>query len=101
MNDARAEPARFDVTGDPPRWIVRGALTFEHAAEALEAAQGIELPASGRVDLSQAGPVDSSALALIFALQRRARAEQRALAFDGLPEELTSLARVYGVENLL
>ena len=44
---------------------------------------------------------DSSALAVLLALKRRATVERIPLTFDAIPAALDSLARVYGVEALL
>ena len=91
----------FALTPDGSRWTFDGALTFDNAAASVEASSNLELPSDGRVDLSGLQTVDSSALAVVFALKRRAKAEQRDLVFVGVPDDLTSLARVYGVSELL
>ena len=59
------------------------------------------LPPDGVVDFTAMTHADSSALAVVIALKRRAAAEGRALSATGLPSSLHSLAVVYGVENLL
>ena len=104
MSDAQAGNGGvangFALTPDGSRWTFDGVLSFDNAAASVEAAQSLELPASGRVDLSGLQSVDSSALAVVFALKRRAKAEQRDLIFVGVPDDLASLARVYGVEGL-
>jgi phospholipid transport system transporter-binding protein len=96
-----ASPGAFAASADLSHWTFEGALTFDNAAAALEASSGLDLPASGRIDLSGVGAVDSSALAVLFALKRRAKAERRELVFEGVPAGLGSLARVYGVDGML
>ena len=96
-----ASPGAFVASADLSHWRFEGALTFDSAAAALEASSGLALPSSGRVDLSALAPVDSSALAVLFALKRRAKAERRELHFEEVPPGLASLARVYGVQGLL
>ena len=96
-----AAPGAFATSDDRSRWIFNGALTFDNAAAVLEASRQLDLPTSGRVDLSALDAADSSALAVVFALKRRARAERCDLAFEGVPPGLASLARVYGVDGLL
>ena len=91
----------FVASDDLSRWTFQGALTFDNAAAVVEAASALELPMSGRVDLSGLGSVDSSALAVLFALKRRASADRRELVFEAVPPGLASLARVYGVDQLL
>lgn len=90
---------RTDEGGE--RWRYAGPLRFENAEAALEAAQALALPSSGVVDLSALEPADSAALAVLLALRRRARAEGRDLAYEGMPPTLSSLARVYGIDALL
>ncbi len=97
----RAASGAFAASEDLSRWTFEGALTFDNAAAALEASTALDLPTSGRVDLSGLGSVDSSALAVVFALKRRGKAERRELVFEGVPAGLASLARVYGVDGLL
>jgi ABC-type transporter Mla MlaB component len=44
---------------------------------------------------------DSAALAVLLALRRRGEAEGRHLTFASAPPMLDSLARVYGIEEIL
>ncbi len=91
-------PGSFAVAGD--RWTFAGTLTFDDATAVLEAAAGLPLPASGRVDMSGLEHADSAGLAVLLALQRRAHGEGRTLAFERMPPVLESLARVYGIEDM-
>lgn len=97
------EPATgaFVASEDGRHWAFRGALTFDNAAAVREAANAMPLPRSGQVDLAGLGVADSAALAVMFALKRRARAERHKLTFEGMPATLVALARVYGVEEML
>ena len=52
-------------------------------------------------DLAGVGELDSSALALLLAWLREARSLGRDLAFANLPQGLTTIARLYGVAELL
>ena len=84
------------------RWEFRGVLTFDNAMSVVEASRAIPLPASGVVDLSGLVHADSSALAVMLALRRRAATDGSGeLRFTGVSPMLASLARVYGVETLL
>ncbi|MCC7326679.1 MAG: STAS domain-containing protein [Burkholderiales bacterium] len=89
----------FAVAGD--RWAFSGALTFDDASAVVDAAARLPLPASGVVDLAGLAHVDSAALAVLLALKRRAVGERRPLEFVALPPALDSLARMYGVDELL
>ena len=95
-----AAPGAFAASEDRTRWTFSGGLTFDNAATVVETSSEIELPASGRIDLSGLVAADSSALAVVFALKRRAKAENREVVFEGVPPGLASLARVYGVDGM-
>ena len=45
--------------------------------------------------------LDSSALALLLAWLREAKRQNRSLSFANLPQGLTTIARLYGVAELL
>ena len=82
-------------------WTFAGALNFEDAAAVYEASRTFPLPASGIVDLSGLQQADSSALAVMLALKRRAAVEGASLGFVAVPSGIQALAHVYGVEELL
>ena len=82
-------------------WVFAGALTLDDAANVLEASRALPLPSNGVVDFGGLMQADSSALAVMMALKRRATSEGRTLTMRELPGSLRSLAVVYGVENLL
>lgn len=83
------------------RWSYAGALTFANASRVFAAAALMPLPTTGEVDLSRVAAVDSSAVAVLLALSRRAQEEGRPLAFSGVPAALRALADLYSVEELL
>jgi len=97
--DPEAVPGAFTADGD--RWRFAGTLTFDDAAAVLAGAQTLPLPPSGRVDMSGLEHADSAGLAVLLALKRRAAAERRTLVFEGMPPVLGSLARVYGIEDIV
>ena len=45
--------------------------------------------------------IDTSTLSLIFELQREAKKNQSHFTFKNLPKNLNSLAKLYGVEDLV
>lgn len=71
--------------------------------ETLEqaAATGTVDAAMLTVDGSALQQFDSSALAVLLECQRMARGRGRAFAVQSLPDKLTELARLYGVDGLL
>ena len=89
----------FQVEGE--RWMPAGPLTMDSAATVLVASIETELPASGVIDLERVETVDSAGVALLLAWKRRAESEGKPLMFAHLPASLDSLARLYGVEELL
>jgi phospholipid transport system transporter-binding protein len=95
------EGAAFTRNADGGRWTYAGALTYANAGDILAAAAGLQLPAAGEIDLSDIGAVDSAAVAVLVALKRRATAEGRPLRFTNVPAALTTLADLYGVEEIL
>ncbi len=97
--DGDAAPGRFAPDGD--RWQFAGTLTFRDAGAVFTASEQLPLPASGIVDLRGLAHADSSALAVLLALKRRAAVERIPLSFEAMPAALDSLARVYGLEPLL
>jgi phospholipid transport system transporter-binding protein len=92
-------PAGFVADGE--RWTCHGALTLENAQRIVDAAAGLALPASGEIDLAGVDDADSSALAVLLEIKRRALREGRAVAFRAMPASIVALARVYGIETLV
>ena len=83
------------------RMLVSGPLTLASVSVALhEGSAAIEQGARS-VDLGEVGEVDSSALALLLAWLREAKQRNRGLSFANLPPGLTTIARLYGVADLL
>ena len=108
MNGQIAAAAGCDVCVDAAsafaggaRWTVTGPLTMDSAAELLQASQEAPLPETGVVALGSLGGVDSAAVAVLLAWQRRAGIEGRKLAFADVPASLAALAQLYGVQDLL
>ena len=98
----RAKPVPnggFVAVGD--RWNYAGALTFANATAVFEGSSELALPVGGKVDLAGIGQADSTAVAVMLALKRRAAREGKSIAFASVPPGLHRLARVYGVEELL
>lgn len=83
------------------KMMVSGDVTMETVSVLF--AQGLQHLNSKDlvVDLSQTQVVDSAAVSMLLAWQRAAQSGQRALQIERLPENLLSLARLYGVEEML
>lgn len=83
------------------RLYVSGPATLANAARLLEEARAPLAGGVSAVDLSGVTELDSSLLAVLFAWMRAARERGATLAVAHLPEELKSLAQLYGVAALL
>jgi phospholipid transport system transporter-binding protein len=91
----------FEASADGARWSYAGALTFGNAARVFESVRELPLPSGGVVDLTGLRHADSGALAVLLALRRRSQEARQPLAFAAIPAGLQSLARVYGIDELL
>jgi phospholipid transport system transporter-binding protein len=83
------------------KMTVSGPVTLANAASVLEAGRQHLAEGVKSVDLAEVSELDSALLALALAWLREARAAKRELAFVNPPEGLQTLARLYGVEELL
>ena len=83
------------------RMLLSGPVKLGNVAQLLEEGRMHLAEGVATVDLSEVTELDSSALALLLAWLREAKAAGRALAFTNLPEALRTIARLYGVEDLL
>ena len=76
-------------------------ITNENATSLLERGLGAIRAGDATVDLAGVKTVDSAAVALLLAWQRAAAGQGKRLAFVDVPEGITSLAGLYGVDSLL
>jgi len=89
------------IRRDGDRMMVSGPLTLAHVAAALSEGKAAITAGARSVDLGEVGELDSSALALLLAWLREAKRSGRDLALTNLPQGLTTIARLYGVAELL
>ncbi|MFN7753398.1 MAG: lipid asymmetry maintenance protein MlaB [Pseudomonadota bacterium] len=102
--ESASQPAASLGRAGPDLWSLSGCLAIETARNALPAIEPVLEQAGGRVqriDAAGLSDFDSAALAVMFEWERRARARGLRLAWEGLPQGLVSLARLYGVEAML
>jgi phospholipid transport system transporter-binding protein len=83
------------------RMVVSGALTLASVAADLARGKAAINEGARSVDLGEVGELDSSALALLLAWLREARRLGGELSFSNLPQGLLTIARLYGVADLL
>ena len=76
-------------------------LNFSNAREVLK--EGLEAIARGEheCDLGNLVQIDSTSVAVLLAWQRAALENRSPLRFVRTPESLVSLAKLYGVNDLL
>ncbi|MDD3528585.1 MAG: STAS domain-containing protein [Gallionellaceae bacterium] len=78
-----------------------GALTLREASLTLREGERALVEGAAVFDLAGVTQVDSSALSLILSWRRQAGARQQALTFRNVPDSLHSLARLYGLADLI
>jgi phospholipid transport system transporter-binding protein len=83
------------------RFATAATLTHDSARDALGAGLSRIAAGADEVDCAALKHFDSSALAVLLAWTRAARERGIALAVLNLPGGLASLAKVYGVDELL
>jgi phospholipid transport system transporter-binding protein len=83
------------------RLVVSGAVTLANVGELLEEGRRQIAEGAQVVDLAQVGEMDSALLALLLAWLREALARNASLRFANPPESLLTIARLYGVDELL
>ncbi len=82
------------------RLYVTGPATLANAAQLIEEAKA-HIASVNAVDLGEVTELDSALLAVLIAWLREASAQGRALSFSRLPQDLRTLAQLYGVAQLL
>jgi len=89
------------ITRNDDSLQLSGPLTLQTVKELFD--QGLQ--ANGKlmlvVDLSRVEAVDSSAVSLMLAWLREAQRSNVGLCFSHIPDNLLSLARLYGVAEML
>lgn len=89
------------ITREDGRLVISGRLTIATVPELFEAGLQHLTSEDLLVDLSQVEAVDSAAISMLLGWLRAAQRSQHALHITGLPEDLLSLAHLYGVSELL
>jgi phospholipid transport system transporter-binding protein len=79
---------------------VAGAVTFANAVEVCEEGKQ-QLNGDTVFDLGKVTEVDSAALSVMFEWRRAAKAKNLQLSFRNLPDNMKSLAALYGVADLV
>ena len=91
-------------TISPCQFKLTGVINFETSPAVEQQGKKQLQGAAGehwQIDLSKIVQVDSSALSVCLSWMRLARAQQKIIKFTHMPLELSALAEVCGVKNLL
>ena len=89
------------INREGERLLVSGPVTLANVAQVLKDGYAGIRSGAAAVDLAGVTELDSSLLAMLLAWLREAARSGRTLRFDNLPEGLTTIARLYGVVELL
>jgi phospholipid transport system transporter-binding protein len=82
------------------RLIVRNAMTVETAGSLLAEVSAL-LIGDVEVDLGEVSDVDSTSISLMFEWLRQSRQKNAKVVYSNLPQNLVSLATLYGVLELI
>jgi phospholipid transport system transporter-binding protein len=83
------------------RWLVSGAMTMAQVNALLAQATALSITNELEIDLVEVTDVDTATISLLFEWLRQACARKCKLTLAHLPENLVSLATLYGVLELL
>jgi phospholipid transport system transporter-binding protein len=86
---------------DDGRYVVVGAMTLPLARRLLDEGHRVFDRNDAVIDLHRVEEVDSTGLAVMLEWMRSAQRHNHKLRFVNIPDNLKSLADVYGVSELL
>lgn len=89
------------ITQDGSRWLVSGAMTVAQMNALLAESAALAATDQVEIDLKAVSDVDTTAISLLFEWLRQAYARKSKVVFSNLPQNLTSLATLYGVLELI
>jgi phospholipid transport system transporter-binding protein len=89
------------IRRDGRRMIVGGPVTLANVGRVLEEGRRHLEEGVRAVDLSEVTEMDSSLLAALLTWLRDAKSRGHELSFANLPDALQTIARLYGVQDLL
>jgi phospholipid transport system transporter-binding protein len=90
-----------EISKTDGKWLVKGDLLLEDIESLLEQRFELDDAKLLEVDMSGVSEVDSVTISLLFEWVRLAKARKCDLFYSNLPANLTSLATLYGVLDLI
>ncbi len=82
-------------------WTPEGPLTLATVKRSLDSFSSSSRKRSVILDLSRAGPFDSSALAFIATMKRRAAKQGASFTLRNVPDAIRSLAEIYDLQEFI
>jgi phospholipid transport system transporter-binding protein len=89
------------ITKQEHRWLVSGDMTLPQVNALLAESAGLQMTRSLEIDLASVTDVDTATISLLFEWLRNAHTHKCKLTFANFPQNLISLATLYGVAELL
>ena len=89
------------ITREGDRLVVTGRLTLATVPELYQSGLQYLTSEDLLVDFSGVEAVDSSAVSMLLCWVRAAEIKNRSLRVTGLPDDLMSLAELYGVSEMM
>ncbi len=83
------------------RWLVSGDMTIAHVESLLTESTHLHMARSLDIDLKEVTDVDTATISLLFEWLRTANEHKCNITFANFPQNLSSLAALYGVVELL
>lgn len=82
-------------------WMPEGPLTLATVKRSLDSFSISSRKHSVILDLSRAGPFDSSVLALVATMKRRAAKQGASFTLKNVPDTIRSLAEIYDLKEFI
>lgn len=90
-----------ELTQQGNQWRLSGDVLIDDAQKLLNQSSELSLNGDIEVDFAAVTDVDTVALSLIFEWQRRAKKNNCTITYTNLPDNLMSLADLYGVTEFI
>ncbi|MBC7787055.1 MAG: STAS domain-containing protein [Methylophilaceae bacterium] len=83
------------------QWLLSGDVVFANASMLLSESIALNFTQPTTIDFKEVTDVDTSAISLILEWERRAKVEKASIKFINFPQNLVSLAKLYGVDEII
>ncbi|MGZ8253153.1 MAG: STAS domain-containing protein [Methylophilaceae bacterium] len=90
-----------EIKKEAHRWLVSGDMTISQVEALLAQSADLATAKSLEIDLAAVSEVDTASISLLFEWLRSAHAHKVKLTFAHFPQNLVSLATLYGVVELI